>query len=598
LPLDAGSHVQLYATALDMASFVGAVCAGFILAQSPGRRATQLAALIALGGAWWTHCEAMWNLASERESALLWMRLSTVGWAFPGALVTHLMQRYAEEYPIPALRAKRRLLILAKHVAYATGAVVMVLVWADDWVQTEVHRVPWGWSYQPGPAQILFFGITVPACAAALVSVASLFRSGASAAGRIQRVWIWTGILTPCFLIAVTDALLPLLRVPFPRLGSASFTVLGLIALGTALYYGFSFISPKRFSDEILEALEEGVAMVNAVGAVLRANGEFARLVGRSPGELTGRELTSLLELEPGAGTALGGATRGSLLHAGGERIPVAVSRAVLGDRRSNAVGVVVVVRDLREVEDLRRRMLVQARLAAVGELAAGLAHEMNNPLAFVRANLAMIERHWKTLTECRDLAAEDHAAIAEEGSELLEESITGIDRASEIIHGVRGFTHAGRSARELADVNELVEDALSMARPQFKSAEVTVEYHAGELPPVLCAPQELRQVFLNLIVNAAHALEGKGMIRITTSADADSVAIDVCDDGHGIPPEILESVFDPFFTTKPVGEGTGLGLGIAYQIVDRHGGEITVHSEPGCGTQFCVRLPAARASS
>ena len=276
-PLDRGPHVQLYATSLDIASFVGVLCAGFILAQSPGRRATQLAALIALGGAWWTHCEVMWNLASERESALLWMRLSTVGWAFPGALVTHLMQRYAEEYPIPELRAKRRLLICAKYATYAIGAAVMVLVWLDGWVHAELHRVPWGWSYQPGPAQLLYFGITFPACAAAIVSVASLFRSGASAAGRIQRVWIWTGILTPCLLIAVTDALLPILRVPFPRLGSASFTVLGLIALGTALYYGFSFISPKRFSDEILEALEEGVAMVNAVGAILRANGEFAR---------------------------------------------------------------------------------------------------------------------------------------------------------------------------------------------------------------------------------------------------------------------------------------------------------------------------------
>lgn len=590
--------MQLYTTSLDIASFVGVLCAGFILAQSPGRRATQLAALIALGGAWWTHCEVMWNLASERESALLWMRLSTLGWAFPGALVTHLMQRYAEEYPIPELRAKRRLLICAKYASYAVGAAVMVLVWLDGWVQAEIHRVPWGWSYQPGPAQLLYFGVIFPACAAAIISVASLFRSGASAAGRIQRVWIWTGILTPCVLIAVTDALLPILRVPFPRLGSASFTVLGLIALGTALYYGFSFISPKRFSDEILEALEEGVAMVNAVGAILRANGEFSRLVGRSSDELTGHELSSLLDLEPGEGEVFDGATRGSLLHASGERIPVAVSTAVLGDRRSNAVGIVVVVRDLREVEDLRRKLLVQARLAAVGELAAGLAHEMNNPLSFVRANLAMIERHWQTLTDHRDLAPEDHADIVEEGTELLQESITGIDRASEIVHGVRSFTHAGRSARELADVNELVEDALSMARPQFKSAEVAVAYHAAELPPVLCAPQELRQVFLNLIVNAAHALEGKGLIRITTRADADTVVIDVCDDGHGIPPEILDSVFDPFFTTKPVGEGTGLGLGIAYQIIDRHGGEISVESRSGCGTEFCVRLPAARASS
>jgi hypothetical protein len=172
LPLDRGPHVQLYATLLDIASFVGALCAGFILAQSPGRRATQLAALIALGGAWWTHCEAMWNMAADRESALLWMRLSTAGWAFPGALLTHLMQRYAEEYPIPELRAKRRLLVCAKHASYATGAAVIVLVWLDGWVHADLYRVPWGWSYSPGPVQLLYFGVTFPACVAAIVSVA------------------------------------------------------------------------------------------------------------------------------------------------------------------------------------------------------------------------------------------------------------------------------------------------------------------------------------------------------------------------------------------------------------------------------------------
>jgi signal transduction histidine kinase len=130
------------------------------------------------------------------------------------------------------------------------------------------------------------------------------------------------------------------------------------------------------------------------------------------------------------------------------------------------------------------------------------------------------------------------------------------------------------------------------MLRPQLRSADLVIEFRAGRIPPVRCAPQELRQVFLNLVVNAIDAVKGHGRVSIATSCDGEEVVVEVRDDGSGIPPDTLERIFDPFFTTKKVGEGTGLGLAIAWHIVDAHGGHVEVTSPPGEGARFRVCLP------
>jgi signal transduction histidine kinase len=264
-----------------------------------------------------------------------------------------------------------------------------------------------------------------------------------------------------------------------------------------------------------------------------------------------------------------------------------------LCDRQGNALGMVLAVRDVREVEDLRTRVILSARLAAVGELAAGVAHEINNPIAFVRSNLSQLQADWKTLCgsledPIRDL---DLAEVAEEGNELIDESIDGVDRAAEIVRGIRNFSHADGGDRDSTNLNQMIEDVLYMATSQMQS-DVTIERYYVALPPVQCTPQELKQVFLNLIVNAGHAVVNGGTIRIRTETDGNWVVAHIEDDGDGIPPEIIDRIFDPFFTTRSVGEGTGLGLGIAYQITKSHGGEITVDSAPGEGACFHVRLP------
>jgi signal transduction histidine kinase len=184
-------------------------------------------------------------------------------------------------------------------------------------------------------------------------------------------------------------------------------------------------------------------------------------------------------------------------------------------------------------------------------------------------------------------------AETFDEAEELLFESLEGVDRAAEIVRGVMGFAHAGPSTRESADVNDLLEDVLRMAAPQLRHG-VTVARDFRDLRPVYCSPQELKQVFLNLVLNAGQAVENDGNIRIATDWVKDDVVVRVEDDGPGIDPKNLDRIFDPFFTTKNVGEGTGLGLGIAHQIIRAHGGAISVTSEPGARPTFTVRLPIA----
>jgi two-component system, NtrC family, sensor kinase len=584
--------MAVYPAFLTLISFVGAVCAGFVLAQSQRQRATQLAALLAAGAAWWAHCEARWNAAPDAAAALHWMRLSAPGWAFIGGIVPHLMARYLDVLQGDELEAWWRRLPAAAAWGYASGLLLLPVGWLTPWVWGAPVRVPWGWSYVPGPAQLAFFALTTPPLTLAVAAVLATLRARVGVAPRPQRILIRVGIFLPVVLISVTDVALPALRVPFPRLGSTAYALFGLIALGSGLRYGLSFFTPRHFSDEILETLHEGVLMITPNGVVRRANRGMARLCGRRREAIAGVELSSLLDWRPPTDLHVVEEEPGRLLGADGEPVPVSVSAAPLRDHRGNLLGVVVVLRDLREIEELRRRVLTQARLAAVGELAAGLAHEINNPLAFVRANLVQLERDWKLLCDPHALPTEQRRPIAEEGRELIEESLVGVNRAAEIVRGVRHFTHAGQPARELADLNELVEDALAMLRPQMRSSALSLEFAPSPLPPVLCAPQELRQVFLNLLVNAIDAVKGRGHVTVSTRREPDAVSVEVRDDGCGIAPETLERIFDPFFTTKRVGEGTGLGLGIAWHIVESHGGRIEVESAPGAGATFRVRLP------
>jgi signal transduction histidine kinase len=261
--------------------------------------------------------------------------------------------------------------------------------------------------------------------------------------------------------------------------------------------------------------------------------------------------------------------------------------------------------------------MRVSQRLEAVGQLAAGIAHEINNPLQYVGDHLEFVS---DATADLLALIGRIHACLGHHGNSpvaidarLVFESIDipymsrelpgaleaiqgGIQRITSIVRAMKELSHPGTRDAQVADINRAIESALEISVNSYRCV-AELEKHLAPLPPVTCFIAELGQVFLNLIINAAQAMEGqtRGKLVVTSALDGDHVAISVSDTGGGIPPEIQQRIFDPFFTTKELGHGTGQGLSIARTIiVDRHAGSLSFASVAGRGTTFVIRIPIA----
>jgi signal transduction histidine kinase len=240
----------------------------------------------------------------------------------------------------------------------------------------------------------------------------------------------------------------------------------------------------------------------------------------------------------------------------------------------------------------LEERLRQVQKLEAIAQLAAGLAHEINNPMAYVRTNLNVLRSDWDELR--KELEAQGDGGRATrlaECDDLLAESAEGVDRTIAIVRDVRDLAHGANAPSEPVELDEVVDEALRVASAQAGPG-VRFERVRGELPELLGSPGRLRQVVLNLVVNAVHAVGAQGVVRVATELRGRQALVRVEDDGPGIEPDVRARLFEPFFTTKPVGQGTGLGLYVSYEIVRAHGGEIRVDSEPGRGSRFEVRLP------
>jgi two-component system NtrC family sensor kinase len=261
--------------------------------------------------------------------------------------------------------------------------------------------------------------------------------------------------------------------------------------------------------------------------------------------------------------------------------------------RQLSAVGecLAVMVRDITEHRENELRLRLNERMAAVGMLASGVAHEINNPLAFVLSNLHYIEKELVRLK----LPLEDMGEMREAITDARE----GAERMRGIVQSLRALARGDAVTTQPIDLHEVLDNSVQLSTGRLRSHGLLVREY-GEVPLVLANSVQLSQVFVNLLVNAAQAMpkSGLGEIRVTTQQhSASMVRVEVQDNGCGIPAENLERIFEPFFTTKPVGEGTGLGLSISHDIIRGLGGELTVSSTPGMGTTFRILLPVATAA-
>lgn len=263
-------------------------------------------------------------------------------------------------------------------------------------------------------------------------------------------------------------------------------------------------------------------------------------------------------------------------------------------------------------------KQLVQAeKMASLGQLAAGVAHEINNPVGYINSNLDTLKAYIKDLLELIDVyrAMEDEPTndsraqtarecrqrldldfLQEDIQHLINESLQGVSHVKQIVSDLKGFAHPEEKEWQTVDLNEVIDSTLNIVNNELKyKTEVVKQY--GDIPHLKCITPQIKQVVLNLLVNAGQAIDGQGRITIKTGVDSNkqNVLIHIEDTGQGIDEKIQQKIFDPFFTTKPVGQGTGLGLSVSYGIIQSHRGNISVSSEKGKGSRFTLTLPLNR---
>ena len=407
------------------------------------------------------------------------------------------------------------------------------------------------------------------------------------------------------------------------------------------------------FYHSLVESLPQSILRKDVQGQFTFCNRNFSNELGRPPEEVLGKDdfaffppdLAAKYRDDDAAVMEAGCALEAVEEHStpGGKTSYVQVTKTPLRDADGAIIGIQGIFWDvterkraeeqlqaqnllLREMaeserhahEDLKvtQSRLVQAeKLAGLGQMVAGVAHEINNPLAFVSNNVAVLQRDLAEIVEILNLYHRGEPALADGAPDLvaeirdrrervdleytlgnlprlLDRTRDGLGRIQQIVQDLRVFARLDEGILNEVDLNEGVSSTITIVQGHAKKKRVQIEKDLGRLPSMTCYGAKLNQVVMNLVMNAIDACPDGGTVTVRTRAEDDGVRLDVIDTGTGIDPEIRERIFDPFFTTKPVGVGTGLGLSISYGIVQDHGGKFEVDSTPGQGSRFTVRLP------
>ncbi len=341
---------------------------------------------------------------------------------------------------------------------------------------------------------------------------------------------------------------------------------------------------------QVFESVTDGISVIDLEGIITEANQRAVEMHGfSSKNELLGKSLFELLapheheRIEANLKKAAKeGATSGieyTLLRADGSEFPGELSTNILKDAQGNLSGHITIARDITEQKKQNERLMSTDRLASLGELAAGTAHEFNNPLTSIIVLSEM---------------------LMEKGPEGLRDDLTLINtearRAANVARNLLSFGGKHMPIKQLYQVNSVIEDVLELRAYEHKSSNIDVQKHlATDLPEIMVDYFQMQQVFMNIIINAEYFMtdaHNRGTLTVTTQKENGTVRISFADDGPGITPENLKRIFDPFFTTKEAGKGTGLGLSICHSIVADHGGQIYVRSQLGKGTTISIEVP------
>jgi len=577
------------------------VYVGSIRPRSASHRA--LVAALAVIVVWDAGALLAWARPEHEASVRLGMRLGFLGACFASSLVLYLAARtvrvaVVEERPGATAAA-----------LFLPSALLFLSVLTNEWhglfarsLGFEVFSsAPASWA---GP---LFWVLVVWTYAAVCSGVGLALAAARRAEDEAERKRLWllaAGALVPVSanLIRIVDVVPAELTLTY-----AAHAVTGLLLVAAIVRYQFlDFPIPAR---AVIAELHDGLVLMEPGGRVLEANAAAARLLGSTPEALRGKPAAELLgRLEAGSGMA---ALLDNPRGIASRRVATADGRSVevchgwIGSEAARSMGRFLLLADRTEQRLQDQQQWRAQRLESLGVLAAGISHEVSNPLAFLRANLS---HALEAVTRADGLAGSPPEKIAAELSELaatLEESLQGAERITAIVEATRRLARPPRRSGARVDVDEVVEDAIRLAS-LYRPDAVRVERRRGaEVPGVVLPDGELGQVVLNLVLNAKQSLRGAAAGRILVETEGVAAAngspavaqVRVHDNGPGVAEADREKVFDPFFTTREPSEGMGLGLAICHQIVHAHGGVIEVERSGALGGAcFVVRLPAAAA--
>jgi len=368
-----------------------------------------------------------------------------------------------------------------------------------------------------------------------------------------------------------------------------------LVILGTGTLY-FIFVvqnyylvdrtlaEMRTYTENVVKSMADGLISLDNDGKVVTLNRRAGEILGAPEGELKGKEVGEVLGQNIRA--LLGSENRRPIIHdkelevpdRSGRLIPLSLSVAPLLDEMNQEIGSVVLIRDLREIRDLQEKVRRSAHLASLGRLAAGVAHEIRNPLSSIRGFAQYFIHRLKGQEE-----EQGYASIM----------VKEVDRLNRVITELLDFARPKEPYKELYALEEILEHSLKLLEPELAKKNVQIEKaYEPTLPLVLVDRDQLSQAFLNILLNSLESMDGGGRIRVGVKrrSGSPSVEVAISDTGRGIPPEDLPKIFEPFFSTKR--KGTGLGLSIVHQIVERHGGDIAVESKERGGTAFFITLP------
>lgn len=587
-----------YAIAQASATLVLACALAVYLALRPARTPLRGPLFAVLASLMLWSVGVIWRFTAA-DDASAWQGY-LIGWLGIGTLPP-LWFLLAARYARVAAFERRSLLGLALCVPTAFTWLALASndahhLFLRSFAQDEVSR---------GPLFLVWVAFSYPL----VIAAGALLASGARRAvdrreARLRVALCLAGSLLPCVasLLWVLD-LLPMRHDPTPAVLALSVLV---FTFGIFRMHLLDALPLAR--RDVIDHLHDGVLIADAAGVVIDANAAALAILAGGGERLVGRDLAGLL-LEASrasraaaelAGAVLALAPDGSLpaveLHTPRERT-LEVTAKALRSPDGGVLARVLVLRDRTEERKYERLLRQTQKLETVGSLAAGVAHEVNNPLAFVRANLHQLERLGGLAAKHAEaLAARDRDALELlELPQIVAECVDGIERIGRIVGAMRRFSRLPADELGPVDVNQTVREAMRLAE-LHPHRGVAIEARLAEgLPLVHGSAQRLTQVVLNLLVNAKQALaeRERGRIAVRTRLAGDFVELAVLDDGPGVPEAIRDRVFDPFFTTKGPEDGTGLGLAIAFDIVREHGGMLELRPLPGGGACFLALLPA-----